>query len=193
MTRTGRTAVRCWRWRRNALKRRIDVVEAWLVLVAWACAVAGGVLTGPAAGNALHERLDRQHARQQTVSAVLLGDAHVRTDGRSGVGHTAWATARWVGADGHTHRDRVRVDSGASAGDRLTVWTDGQGRLTGKPLSGPASIAETVVTGVSAAVCVGLVVLGCGTIVRGLLDGRRLRQWAEEWEHIDSQWGGTTV
>jgi hypothetical protein len=50
-----RVTVRWWRWRRNALKRRIDVVEAWVVLVGWVFALLGGLrragpVTGPRGG-----------------------------------------------------------------------------------------------------------------------------------------------
>ncbi|MEU2879366.1 hypothetical protein ABZ651_24505, partial [Streptomyces sp. NPDC007070] len=38
---TRRAGVRWWRWRRNPLRRTSDVVEAWLLLVAWTLAVLG--------------------------------------------------------------------------------------------------------------------------------------------------------
>lgn len=38
--------VRLWRWRRNPLRLRSDLVEAWIMLVTWVFALVGGLLAG---------------------------------------------------------------------------------------------------------------------------------------------------
>jgi hypothetical protein len=38
--------MRGWRWRRNPLRRRSDVVEAWLLLAAWTIALVSGLIVG---------------------------------------------------------------------------------------------------------------------------------------------------
>ncbi|MBC2907620.1 hypothetical protein [Streptomyces cupreus] len=192
MARTPGTTLRWWRWRHNVLKRRIDVVEAWLVLVMWLCAASGGVLAGLVAGTASAESLERQRIERQEVPAVLLQDAEPRAKGRMG-SPPVWATVRWTGADGSRHTGQTRVKPGTEAGTRITVWVDTPGRLTTRPLSISAGPLQATATGALAATFAVSVVLGGGQAVHWLLDRRRLRQWDEEWKRADTRWGGTTV
>ncbi|MEV7891742.1 Rv1733c family protein [Streptomyces sp. NPDC002817] len=192
MARTPRTGVRWWRWRRNPLKRRIDVVEAWLVLVMWLCATTGGLLAGLAAGITSAEYLERQRTERQQVSAVLLEDAKPRTANR--VGRTpVWITVRWTGPDGTSHTGQTRVEPGLEAGARIMVWTNGKDRLTTRPLSSSAGVLQASATGVLAAACAISVVVGGGQAVHSLLNLRRLRQWDKAWAEADARWGGKTV
>ena len=45
--------VRMWRWRRSPLRRRCDLVEAWVVLAGWVIALVCGVVAGLAAVGAV--------------------------------------------------------------------------------------------------------------------------------------------
>ncbi|MYW21330.1 hypothetical protein GT039_38670, partial [Streptomyces sp. SID2955] len=57
-----------WRWRRNPLKRRADVVEAWVVLGACLLTVLAGVLAGLTATGSVEHGLARERAeRRPTV------------------------------------------------------------------------------------------------------------------------------
>lgn len=192
MARTPRVTVRWWRWRRNPLRRRIDVVEAWLVLVMWLCAVTCGVLAGLAAGIASAEYLDRQRTQRQEVPAVLVEDANPRANARVGSA-PVWVTVRWTGSDGSHHTGQARVKPGTPADTRITVWVNPDGRITPRPLSPSAGLLQAAATGALAATCAVSVVLGSGLVVRSSLDRRRLRQWDKEWEQADSRWGGKTV
>ncbi|MEU6379296.1 hypothetical protein [Streptomyces sp. NPDC046909] len=193
MARTPRTGVRWWRWRRNPLKRRIDVVEAWLLIVLWLCAATAGLLAGLAAGITSADFLERQRAERQEVSAVLLQDARPR--GANRVGNApVWITVRWTGSDGSSHTGQARVEPGLKAGARITVWTDGKDRLlTTQPLSSSAAVLQASATGVLAAACAIGVVVGGGQAVHSVLNRRRLRQWDKAWAGADARWGGKTV
>ncbi|MYS43445.1 hypothetical protein GTY23_19820, partial [Streptomyces sp. SID5998] len=56
---TRRAGVRWWRWRRNPLRRTSDVVEAWILLVAWTLAVLGGLVAGLLTAGAVQQSADR--------------------------------------------------------------------------------------------------------------------------------------
>ncbi|WP_416978188.1 hypothetical protein [Streptomyces sp. T028] len=191
MARTPGTRVRWWRWRRNPLKRPTDVVEAWLVLVLWLCAVAAAALAGVWAGAASAEHLERQRTERQRVSAVLLENAEPRSSSRVSTA-PVWVGVRWTGPDGASRTDRTRVEPGLRAGTRIMVWTDTQGRLTARPPSTSAGVLQATATGVLAASMATSAVLGAAAVGRGVLDRRRMRQWEEEWRQADLRWGGRT-
>nr|WSZ18868.1 hypothetical protein OH837_38815 [Streptomyces canus] len=192
MAKARRAGARLWRWRRSPLRRRIDAVEAWIILGAWLCATAGALMAGWLTGAAAERRLEREQTERHTVSAVVKttkADATVRPVRVS----TAWATVRWTGIDGKPRTGRIEVEPDTEAGDRITVWTDARGRLTAEPPSQTESMFEAALSGILVAAGTGCAVLGCARLVRVGLDRRRMRQWAEAWERADRRWGGTTV
>ncbi len=102
--------VRLWRWRRNPLRRHSDVVEAWIVLVTWICALSGGTLAGVAAAQATDSAFAARQAQVHAVSAVLTDDAARTALGGSGYDDgRVWAVVRWTTADGAVHTDRAKV------------------------------------------------------------------------------------
>jgi hypothetical protein len=185
--------VRWWRWRRNPLKRRLDVVEAWLILGAWLLATAGGLMAGLATGTMTADFLDRQRAERQPVRAVVLEEAKARVTTRDAGSATARVAVRWTGPDGTRHTGHTLVRPGTAPATRITVWTDGHGHLTTKPMSTTEAVLHTTATGTLAATGAVSVVLGGAWAVRVLMDRRRLRQWEQEWAQADTRWGGSTV
>ncbi|MFJ5309751.1 hypothetical protein [Streptomyces sp. NPDC088350] len=72
-SRHGRPAgVRGWRLRRNPLRRRSYLVEAWLLLAAWILAVVAAVGTGAWTALAVERHIDALRAERHPVSAVLV-------------------------------------------------------------------------------------------------------------------------
>lgn len=69
------TKVRLWRWRRNPLRRRSDVIEAWVVLCGWLLALVGAVFGGLVAADAVVRSAEHQRAQSHKVTAVLVKDA----------------------------------------------------------------------------------------------------------------------
>lgn len=70
--------VRLWRWRRNPLRRRSDVVEAWVIVVGWVFALVCGLLVGLVAADAVERDTEGQREERRQVSAVLVEDAQDR-------------------------------------------------------------------------------------------------------------------
>ena len=192
MARTQRSKVRLWRWRRNPLRRRSDVIEAWVLLVACVLALAGSLVVGLAAQGAVERDLDRQRVERQAVTAVLVEDASGKPPAGAADGDRVWVTARWTAPDSSTHTGQTKVRPDTPAGTRVTVWTDKHGALTSKPVTHEEARFQATLVGVLAAVITCGAVAGGACVVRACLDRRRMEQWAAEWARTDTPWGGKT-
>lgn len=180
--------VRLWRWRRNPLRRRSDVIEAWIILAGWLLAPVGGLVAGLTAADAIERSTDRQRVDRREVSAVLVEDAEDRVHTRAVGDPRVWATVRWTAADGSTRTDEARVSALSPAGDRVTIWIDEDGRLAAEPLTEGEVRFHAASGGVLAAAGVSGIVLGAVWVTRLYLSRWRLKQWAVEWERIDMRW-----
>ena len=193
MTSTCRTPTRkawLWRWRRNPLRRRSDLLEAWIVLIAWLLAVVAGVAAGWAAGALLEQGIDARRTQVHPVSAVLTRDAPRNPVATTAGAHedTVWAKVRWTAADGSLRTGSARVEPGSTAGTAVTVWTDRTGALTARPPTAVEARTHVVAVGTSAGLAAGAAVLGCGRLARLALDRRRLREWEAQWARVGPQW-----
>ncbi|MET7380658.1 hypothetical protein ABZT08_17865 [Streptomyces sp. NPDC005526] len=180
-----------WRWRRNPLRRREDLVEAWILLAAWIAVAVGGPLAGVLSAQATSDTLARQRAERHPATATLVTDAE-RGGGRFNTsGDRVLATVRWTAPDGTRHSDRTLVDSGLKAGDRIVVWTDGHNRVTIQPTTPAQATTQAAATGVTAALAVSGAAAGTYYAIHAALDRRRGRAWDAEWEKFGPQWGRT--
>ncbi|GAB2746446.1 hypothetical protein [Streptomyces bullii] len=181
-----------WRWRRNPLRRRSDIVEAWVVLAAWVVALVGGLLAGLAAADSVERSAERQRLERRQVTARLVEDVKDRSTAREAADHRVWATVRWTAPDGSTHTDEARVAPTATAGSAVTVWTDPKGEITAEPLTDVETRLHAVSGGILAAACAGGLALGAARTVRLGLDRHRMAQWTAEWARIDTRRGWKT-
>lgn len=183
-----RVSVRLWRWRRSPLRRPCDVVEAWVLLAAWLLAVVGGVIVGLVTAGEADRAFEQQGALRREVPAVLVEGAagarpaSVVDDGR------VWVSVRWTAPDGSKRVGRTTVAPDTPAGARVSVWTDSRGALTSPPLSPGNRLLEAALLGALATAVTDGAVWACAHVVRERLNRRRMDQWAEEWERIDTQW-----
>jgi hypothetical protein len=135
-TKRGRTRVPLWRWRSNPVRRRDDVLEAWLVLVMWVLVAAGGTAAGVVTAHAADQVFARQRADRVPVRAVLLDD--VPRPATSGLGgDLGSARVRWTNSDGSTHSGTTLVPTGTKAGSAVRIWIDGRGRPSTQPTPPP--------------------------------------------------------
>jgi len=192
LSRRGKPAgVHWWRLRRNPLRRRSYLVEAWLLLAAWILAVVAAVGTGAWTALAVERHVDALRAERHPVPAVLVEDA-VRTVGTSDGSDNYRATVRWTAADGTKRTGLAHVDSDSKAGSTTQVWLDAQGRLVPTPASAVQARLEGVVLAVWTAAGVGGAVLLVGRGMSWRLERRRLDQWDAEWARVGPQWGHKT-
>ena len=184
------TRKRLWRWRTNPLRRRDDIVEAWVVLAVWAVVLVGGTLAGLATAHAAEEVFARQRAERHSVRAVLRADvpASAATTG----GTRALARISWTAPDGTARADKTLVDKGQKAGAEIVVWLDGRGDLATEPPSPTEAAIEAGVLGTAAALGLAGTAFGAGAFVRWRLDRRRFDQWGREWDLVGPRWGHRT-
>ncbi|MGI5452138.1 Rv1733c family protein [Streptomyces sp. CA-249302] len=187
--RKGRPTKRwLWRWRANPLRRRDDVLEAWLVLAVWAVVALGGTVAGVITARTADGVFAEQRAERTPVNAVLLSDA----PRAAASGYRSLVTVRWTLPDGTTRTDTTLVEPGKRAGSHTVIWTDAQGDPTTEPPSPASAAVEAAFLGASAGLGVtGLVAAG-GAAVRWRLNRRRVDQWGREWATVGPQWGHKT-
>jgi hypothetical protein len=184
--------VRLWRWRRNPLKRRSDVVEAWAGLAAGVVMAVGAPISGIAAAHSMHDSIIQQNQDRHRVSATLTHDAPgVATTRAEGANpDRVRAPVQWHDASGRTHSAHVTVAPGAKAGTTTPVWVDGRQQVTEPPLDAVQATVQTDIIGAGAAGGFCVAALAAHRLVRLDLDRRRSRQWQREWEKVGPQWSG---
>lgn len=183
---------RCWRWRSNPLRRRDDVVEAWIVLAVWAVVAVGGTVAGLVTATTAEETFARQRAERHPVRAVLLADVPTRASAVRSSGDKALAKIRWTAPDDSARTDLTLVDTGLRAGTGLTVWQDGHGTLATAPPSPSEATVEAGLLGTFAGLALTGAVYAMGALARWRLDRRRIDEWGREWDLVDPKWGHRT-
>ncbi|MER6409417.1 hypothetical protein ABT269_39580 [Streptomyces viridosporus] len=185
--------VRLWRWRRNPLRRRSDLIEAWVLLAVLVLALSAAVFAGLTAAGAVDGALAERRDRTRTVVAVLIEDAahttpaSVSENSENGDGGV-WAPVRWTAPDGTHRTGRAEVEPSDRAGTAVTVWTDPEGRLVSRPPEGAEARFQSVMAGVTiGAATAGVGLLGA-QFVRSRLQRRRLEEWEAEWRLVEPAW-----
>ncbi|MFF7929753.1 hypothetical protein [Streptomyces sp. NPDC007940] len=179
-----------WRWRRNPLRRRADVLEAWVVLGAWLLTMVAGVLAGLGVCRAVEHQMARERVEWRPVVAHLSQRAPGTADPGTSSGERVWGEVAWIGADGSAHTGQVRVDPGSTQGTAVTVWTDARGRLMTQPATeGQAEIRGAMIGGLVGISTAAVPFVG-GRVLRGRMERRRLERWDTDWAHFGPLWGG---
>jgi uncharacterized membrane protein YphA (DoxX/SURF4 family) len=175
----------------NPLRRRLDVLEAWLlpaaavVFLALCPLVAALTSTWVRADNAAAQRAQQSW---HPVSAVLLRAAAGPEFTDHGANTwTAWEPARWT-VDGRRHIGSIPVTAGSAVGSTQTVWLDSHGHVHVPPLT-PAQLGQTVDAAIlislaGLAVLVSMLTLLC----RWMLDRRRIAGWEAGWLAVGPSW-----
>ncbi|WNM31221.1 hypothetical protein RKE30_12770 [Streptomyces sp. Li-HN-5-11] len=185
-----RTKVPLWRWRNNPVRRRDDVLEAWLLLTIWVLIAVGGTVAGLATARAADQVFAQQRAERTPLPAVLLDDV---PRAATGMGRDlASARVRWTTSDGATHSGMTLVTTGKQAGSTVRIWIDAQGKLSTQPPTPTRAAVEAGLFGVAAALAVSGVVFGIGGYGRWYLDRRRIQRWDREWALVGPKWGHKT-
>ncbi|MFE1439132.1 hypothetical protein [Streptomyces sp. NPDC058739] len=185
--------VRLWRWRRSPLRRRSDVVEGWVLLVAWTLAVLCGVLAGLTVAGSVERGLARERAEWRPVTARLTERAPGVPPGPGAAsGSQVWAGIGWRAPDGSPRSGQARVGPGTAAGTAVKVWTDRQGRLVGEPVGAAEARVRSALVGTLMGLGAAMVPFACGRAVRDRLECRRLDQWETDWLRFDPLWGHRT-
>jgi hypothetical protein len=187
-----RTRVRGWRWRRNPLRRRSDVVEAWTVLAVAVLLLVGAPLAGAIAGWWAHDEAravaTEQRAERHRVRAEVVGRTPDSLPSVSGREHTYRVAVRWTETGDGPRTATVRVPAGTHRGDTVDVWFDSRGRNVPPPPDATAVWQHTVTVGTCATAGAVVVVLLGNAIVRGAATRRRMAEWERDWAFTEPQW-----
>ncbi|PZT70117.1 hypothetical protein DN402_31085 [Streptomyces sp. SW4] len=188
-----RTRVRGWRWRRNPLRRRSDVVEAWTVLAVAVLLFVGAPLLGLAAAWWAHDearavaaeqRADRRQVRAEVVGRTPDTLPSVQSGGQ----YTYRATVRWTEPDGAERTTAARVPADARRGETVAVWLDSRGRNVPPPADTTTVWQHTLTIGVCTTAGTVLVVLAGRGAVRRVALRHRMAEWDRAWARVEPQW-----
>ncbi|MEU6009454.1 hypothetical protein [Streptomyces sp. NPDC047453] len=180
-----------WRWRRNPLKRRADMVEAWVVLGTWVLGVLAGVLAGWTVARGAEQAMALEPlARTPTVARVTerVPGSSAGAGGAPGTALRVWGKVRWTAPDGTARSGWARVWPGSAAGTPVTVWTDSRGRLVTGPATPAQARTRAVMSGGLVGVGAAAVPFVTGRALRACLERRRLDQWDTEWARFGPLW-----
>jgi hypothetical protein len=175
----------------NPLRRRSDLIAAWLMPAAIAVFLVLGPLVALGAIAVAHAGVTsaRQAERDlRSVPAVLLEavPGPLMTAGGTNSWMT-WAPARWT-AGGQPRAGRVPAQSGTPAGSIVRVWLDRAGHVQVPPLT-PGQARDRVITAAAAALAALAVLLaGLGIAGRCVLNRRRLAAWEAAWQLTGPRW-----
>ncbi|MYS18942.1 MULTISPECIES: Rv1733c family protein [unclassified Streptomyces] len=189
-----------WRWRRNSLRRRSDVIEAWLgVLTALLfCLVpVFGWWSGQSVDRTLQRVARAQRSARFLVTATVMAPA--KAAGRSLSGSATQAGGRaagargdvlhWTAPDHSEHTTTVSVDLEVWQQGRILLWTDRAGRLVPPPLDSATATTHSVLAGTAAATSAGGLLLITRQVLMWRLMRRRLDSWEREWARVGQDWG----
>lgn len=179
-----------WRWRRNALKRRSDVTEAWT----GAAAVAVLLLAVPSVGvttAAVGERSALDQARGLHRAAARVVEEVPATPSRFSdmADDQVRATVRWAVQDGSFQTGETLVSAGSKAGASTTVWLDDEGRLRPAPPTPAQARSQGAALGAAAGAGTCVLVMGGWWVARVRLDVRRGAQWDRAWAEFNANRG----
>jgi hypothetical protein len=197
MRKVRRAKVLGWRWRSNPLRRRSDVLEAWIVLAAWAVAAVASVVAGFVGARAAQHAVEEDRAGRRPVTAVLVKT--VPGSGRDVVTGIRYdrvvATVHWTDVrEGRAtvHTGFMNVQPTAKPGSTVRAWTNGHGRLVAPPVTAAEAGTRVVLAGTGVALAAGATVLVGGCLVRLRVQRRATEKWGVEWEQVGRHWGHTT-
>jgi hypothetical protein len=176
----------------NPLRRRVDVLEAWLVPVAIVVFVALCPLVLSLTGSWIRAVNAGDYRAQQDwhpVQARLLKPVPGPQQADHGVnGWISWAPATWRTAAGVTQTGYVPADAGSRAGSVVTVYLDRAGRVHMPPLT-PGEASSRLLQARLAGLAVLAVLLAIMVVfVRRMLDRRRLAGWEHAWLSVGPTW-----
>jgi hypothetical protein len=194
----GRCLARLARWSgfdRNPLRRGTDRIEAAVRLATVVLLVAAVPIAAVAAGReADHLALNRAYAQQaedHLVTAVLLENAPATgvPDPYTDV-QTAWVQARWQPPGQPPRTGQVLAAAGARKGSTVQTWIDPSGAVASPPMDHRDIVGDVCVAVVGTCIVSWLLLLVSGTLVRRVLDRRRLSAWEAEWRANGPMWSG---
>jgi hypothetical protein len=177
----------------NPLNRPSDRLWFWVQALLIVVLAVGSVTAGSAAGNAGYSaqsaRVQQEHAERHRVAARVMTDAeNSAVLGEESLSQSA--RVRWADHSGETQTDTAPVPDGADEGERVTIWVDRSGTVTGPPDPASSPAIEAWATAMMAAGAVVTVALTVRSGLRRIFDRHNYRCWETEWAAVEPEWSG---
>jgi hypothetical protein len=175
----------------NPLRRRSDIIEAWLAPAAIVVfLILSPLVAGLAATGVRADDLAAQHAQQSwhAVPAVLLRAAPGPQFSDNGANTwTEWAPARWT-VGGRHYTGNIPVPADSRAGSTQTVLLDSAGHVHVPAMTRP-ELSGAIGTGILLALAaLAVVVAVAAWLARCVLDRKRMASWEDAWLSVGPRW-----
>jgi hypothetical protein len=179
-------------WDGNPLRRRSDLIAAWLlpaaiavflILSTVAVLVIGSVLR---TDNAAAWRYANQHWQQVRGRLTASAPGPDQTDN----GANAWtvpAPANWTW-DGRRHAGTVPAIAGSTVNTPVTVWLDHKGRVQTPPMTATQLGSRVLETRIVVLAMLALLLTFGTAAANSALERRRVRSWETEWIQVEPKW-----
>ncbi|MFS8198301.1 hypothetical protein ACLVWQ_06395 [Streptomyces sp. CWNU-52B] len=183
-----------WRWRRNPLRRPVDLAQAWIALglfvAVLATTPAAMVLADDAAHRNYAEKARLQAATRHQVPAVLVHDSPRHPEPGSEEAKKALypVTVRFTDRQGHTRTTKADVHPSLPAGSAVHIWADSAGRITEPPLTAEEVRNRSMGWAVVAALTVALTGGAAYGYAGRRLERRNLARWDTAWARTAPRW-----
>ncbi|MFI6564277.1 hypothetical protein [Streptomyces sp. NPDC050534] len=183
-----------WRLRRNPLRRRSDLTQAWIGV--------GLLLAAPAAttpvmfhvGDTAHGHYSRiaqqQAATRHHTTATLMENARRHPEpGSAEARETRYPTkVRFPDPHGRAHTATTDVAPAMPKGSTIRVWADTEGRITEPPLSPDQVRNRATGSALVAALAVHAVAAAAYGTAHHIIQRRNLAAWNTEWARTAPRW-----
>ncbi|MEU0368801.1 hypothetical protein ABZ070_00780 [Streptomyces sp. NPDC006283] len=183
-----------WRWRRNPLRRRSDLTQAWialgLFLAVLATTPAVVLLVGDGAYRHFQQTARHEAGTRHDTTAVLVHDVprHPEPGSDEAKGTLYPVTVRFTDPHGQPRTAKTDVEPGLHAGDTVRVWVSDEGKVTDPPLTPERVRSHTLGCALLAAVAVPLIGAACYGYVGRRLERRNLAEWDSAWARTAPRW-----
>ncbi|MFI8194417.1 hypothetical protein ACIF8T_37805 [Streptomyces sp. NPDC085946] len=183
-----------WRWRRNPLRRRTDVLQAWIGLGVLLAVAAVGPVAAVLVGDAAHRHYrDTAHHQARTrhpTTATLVRDAPRHPEpGSEEEKKTRYPVeARFTTREGRIRTTRTEVRPGLPAGSPVRVWVTSGGEATGPPLTREQVRRRSMGWALLTAIGVALTGAAAHGLAGLVLRRRNLADWDRAWARTAPRW-----
>lgn len=199
---TVRAVSGVWRWRHNPLRRRTDLCEAWVALVALLlmllAAPAAGLMSASLTDDALQQAVRAQRDRRHLTTAVVVrravGPARFVDEPEGSVAERAARTvsATWKAPDGTVRRGTVPTTSRKTEpGSRVRIWIDDEGLPAPRPMDMATAHTHAVLAGIGASMVMAGLVEAARRLVVWRMMQRRYVRLDHAWAKAGPDWGRT--
>lgn len=197
-----RAVVGLRRWRHNPLRRRTDLIEAWVALGALLLMIVAvpaiGWISGALTDDAFRRTIRAQHEDRHRTQAVMVREAEAPTRVASDPEAPAQrdpgrpVIAKWTAPDGSRHTQLVRsAPPTLRAGDTFPLWTTSRGQLAGPPTDPAAARTHAVLAGLGVAAGTAGLIEAARRLVVWRLNQVRYARLDLAWARAGPDWGRT--